>query len=629
MASTNLSSIAFLSSAALAAGAYLDAKLSISTDVRTWRNDRQWERGLSSLIQELGDTCTLYNIFSKADPGADALWFEGRTWSYGQLRYDVDRFAAILQRKGVKSGDCVAVFMTNSPEMVITIFSLSKLGAVSAFINVNLREATLAHCITVSTVQLILSTPDLTEFVDASLPHLSISFSSFPDLTSLRHSAAVLITAGSLLSISDTITPAKRSPKDLAFLIFTSGTTGNPKACAIRNLQTCLVSNSLPLDLNNPSRYLPLRTYSALPLFHGTALFTALCYAVRLSGTICLTRKFSTSKFWKEVSDSRATRILYVGEMFRYLLATPPSPYDRAHSCIVANGNGLRADIWEQFKERFQVPEIREFYRSTEGIARFDNFGSGVWGAGKVGFAGPIRRYLETDTFIIRIDLETEEPYRDRATGLCVRTALGEAGEVIGRVRDRAMITEYLNDERASEAKLLRDVFRKGDMYHRMGDVLMQDPSGWVHFRDRIGDTFRWKGENVSAGEVRHHLAQLPEVHDCLVFSVTLQPYDGQMGAAVITLASHSPAAAEGFVKDLQPRLRKTGLPSYAIPRLVRITPSIATGFSFKQAKMEYMKKGWQENDYGEDRLFWLNGRVYQPLDAGSWAKISGGLARL
>lgn len=316
--------------------------------------------------------------------------------------------------------------------------------------------------------------------------------------------------------------------QDLSALIYTSGTTGKPKACAIRNFMPMVTSNPQTLDVDNPSKYYPLRTYCSLPLFHGTAYFIGLCASVGNAGTLCLRRRFSASQFWKDVHDSKATRILYIGELCRYLLATAPSPYDRDHSCIVATGNGLRGEIWERFRQRFGVPEIREFYRSTEGIARFDNFGVGSWGAGKIGFSGPLRRFLEDDIFIVRYDPDTEMPYRDPKTGLCVRARLGEEGEAIGRVRDRALLTEYLHNEEATEKKLLRDVFQKGDLFQRSGDLVMQDSSGWVKFQDRVGDTFRWKGENVSAGEVRDHICQIPGVHDAVVYGVKLSGYVNQ-----------------------------------------------------------------------------------------------------
>lgn len=437
--------------------------------------------------------------------------------------------------------------------MVVTMYAISKLGAVSALINTSLRgestypptvckreaklsttsDDTFLHCLGVSNATSIISTPDLSEFVCSDLPHVALNLSSFDGVST---GSIELLTAADLQQFSPSGLPAaKRTPSDLAALIYTSGTTGKPKACGVRNMMTLITSNPLQADVNDPARYYPLRTYSALPLFHGTAFFIGICSSVGNAGTLCLRRKFSASNFWKDVHDSRATRVLYIGELCRYLLATPPSPYDKDHPCIVATGNGLRGEIWDRFRDRFGVPEIREFYRSTEGIAKFDNHGFGSWGAGKIGFSGPIRRYLEDDTLIVKYDTETEEPYRDPATGFCVRANIGEEGEAIGRVRNRGLLTEYLGNEDATEKKLLRNVFQKGDCFQRTGDLVVQDVDGWIKFQDRVGDTFRWKGENVSAGEVRDHICQIASVHDAVVYGVKLARYVSSLSSYVPT----------------------------------------------------------------------------------------------
>ena len=386
-----------------------------------------------------------------------------------------------------------------------------------------MADDTFIHCLNVSRSKFIISTPDISEFVRSDLPHMALNLSSFDGIPT---GTTELVTSSELAQSSPTgLAAAKRSVGDLTALIYTSGTTGKPKACGVRNIMVMATSNPQTPDVNNPSKYYPLRTYSPLPLFHGTAYFTGLCASVGNAGTLCLRRKFSASQFFKDVHDSKATRVLYIGELCRYLLATPPSPYDKDHACIVATGNGLRGDIWEQFRQRFGVPEIREFYRSTEGVAKFDNHGEGAWGAGKIGFSGPIRRFLEDDVSIVRYDPDTEMPYRDPKTGFCVRASLGEEGEAIGRVRMRGLLTEYLHNEKATEEKLLRDVFQKGDLFQRTGDLVVQDGSGWVKFQDRVGDTFRWKGENVSAGEVRDHICQIDGVHDAVVYGVKLNGY--------------------------------------------------------------------------------------------------------
>ncbi|GMG11339.1 unnamed protein product [Aspergillus oryzae] len=526
--------MAMASALSVGAAAYLNAKLAISTDISTIYNDRAFTARLGQRIAQLGDTTTIYKMLERVievdgHGSSDALWFENKTWTYSQLK---DR----------------------------TI------------------DDTFIHCLNVSGSKFIISTPDLSEFVCSDLPHIALNISSFDGESA---GTTELITAAQLQQLIPLgLIPAKRSPSDFCALIYTSGTTGKPKACAIRNMMTLVTSNPLSTDANNQSKYFPLRTYSPLPLFHGTAFFTGLCYSLGNASTLCLRRKFSASQFWKDVHDSRATRILYIGELCRYLLSTPPSPYDQDHSCIVATGNGLRGEIWERFRQRFAVPEIREFYRSTEGVAKFDNHGVGAWGAGKIGFSGPIRRFFEDDVFIVKYDTETEMPYRDPKTGFCVRAKLGEEGEAIGRVRNRGLLTEYLHNEDATEKKLLRDVFEKGDIFQRTGDLVVQDRDGWVKFQDRVGDTFRWKGENVSAGEIRDHICRIPSVHDAVVYGVKLQ--------------------------------------------------GVATGVTFKQAKGDLAKKGWDpREDWKGDKLYWLNGKTYEKLDERSWSSIESGQAKL
>ncbi|EED20673.1 bifunctional fatty acid transporter/acyl-CoA synthetase (FAT1), putative [Talaromyces stipitatus ATCC 10500] len=630
---------------ALATAAYTNAKFGIKADVDSLRDEAAFGKRLAQRIGELGDTCTLYGMLKRVievnkQGSAEALWFENKTWTYDQLKDYADRLAAYVYAQGIRTGDFVAVYTINSPEMVFIVYALSKLGVVAAMINTNLRDETFKHCLKISTSKLILSTPDLAEFVRSDdIPKFSLNVSSFDSVLNIPDDTT-LITSETLAQIPESdvssILPAKRSPPDLAVLIYTSGTTGNPKACAIRNIMTLVTSTPLPKDTRNPSKYYPMRIYSSLPLFHGTAFFSGVCYAVGNGGTLCLRRKFSASNFWKDVYESRSTRVLYIGELCRYLLASPPSPYDKKHNCIIAFGNGLRTEIWDKFSERFNVPEIREIYRSTEGVARFDNFYGGSFGAGAVGFQGPIRRLFEQDTYLIKFDMETEMPYRDPKTGFCVKVGAGEEGEAIGRVRTRQALTEYLHNEEATEKKLMRDVFEKGDLFQRMGDLLVRDHDGWIRFGDRVGDTFRWKGENVSAGEVRDHICRMENVQDAVVFGVKLKNYDGQAGAAGITLERRTPQTEAAAINNLWKFLRSQGVPTYAIPRLVRFTKEVATGVTFKQAKGELAKRSWNPESPvdGGDTLYWLNSKngkhpVYEKLDRDGWEEIESGRAKL
>ncbi|TVY14801.1 Very long-chain acyl-CoA synthetase [Lachnellula arida] len=589
-------------SAMTAASAYVNAKFSVGIDLVQLRRDREWRSRLERRLLKAGDNCTLFGMFDTVDPGSEALWFEGRTWTYGRLKTEANRFAHVLASNGVTTGDFVALFTTNSPEMIIALLAVSRLGAVAALLNTNLRDETFAHCMDVSRAEYLISTPDLAPLITRDIRHFTLNVSSFTEARALAPNIK-FIDLNDTFHVEIDHDPTPRSPADLAVLIFTSGTTGKPKACAVKNMQLFVASNPISQDTDDPGKYYPLRIYSSLPLFHGTALFAGFSYTVGSSGTLCLRRKFSASSFWKDVAESNATRMLYIGELCRYLLASPLSPYDKAHRCIVANGNGLRREIWEEFKSRFGVAEIREFYRSTEGLGRA----------------------LERDTFIIRVDTDTSQPWRDLKTGLCVLAKLDEAGEVIGRVRDRGLLTEYLGNKAATEEKLIHDVLKKGDCFQRMGYLAVQESSGWVRFHDRVGDSFRWKGENVSAGEVRDLICEIRNVRDAIVFGVVLK------GAAVVTLRRRTAGEEATFVQEVYRELHQKGLPSYAFPRLLRISSSIGTGVTFKHGKREESKKGWNPAAIGhaDDALYWLNGTVYKKLGVESWMDIEAGRARL
>lgn len=390
----------------------------------------------------------------------------------------------------------------------------------------------------IANAKLVICTPDLaTHLVELfdetgnAVPCLSLNLLAFGPLALLSDSQYARdifqIRYEDLAAVQwlGSYTRPKRSMKDVALLMYTSGTSGKPKAVSIKNFLMMVTSTPTSLDVNDSGRYFPLRTYSCLPLFHGTCLFTALFYSVGTSSTFCLGRRFSASKFSKSLTDSGATRMLYVGELCRFLTTAPPSPYDHAHACIVAHGNGLSRDVWTAFKTRFNIPEIRELYRSTEGVAKFDNASKTAAGAGMIGFAGPIRRYMESDTYIVKYDPSTELPYRDPKTGFCQAADAGEPGEAIGRVRTMDFYNEYINNPEANNLKLIKDVFEKGDLFQRTGDLIMREKNGWIRFHDRSGDTYRWRGENVSAGEVREHIARLQNVADASVYAVKLEGY--------------------------------------------------------------------------------------------------------
>jgi acyl-CoA synthetase (AMP-forming)/AMP-acid ligase II len=480
---------------------------------------------------------------------------------------------------------------------------------------------------------LILTTPDLSSFaasaaksLGGSIRTVALNLGSFPSLHALPEDVATFQQQNT--TEAEPIISPPRTLASPAALVYTSGTTGKPKACSVKFALVAAVSCPSVADTQNPKKYLPVRTYSCMPLFHGTTLFTGLCYSVGTSGCFCLSRKFSARTFWKEVYFSRATKILYVGELCRFLLATPRGDWDTRHSVLVAHGNGLQRDVWVAFQKRFAVPEIREFYRSTEGLVKYDNRHRGeAGGAGKVTFAGSLKRRLEKDQFIVKFDYESEAPYRN-GQGFCVLAPVGEPGEAIARVKSVAMYPNYHGNPAATEAKIIRNVFEEGDAFQKSGDLLVQEASGWVRFVDRIGDTFRWKGENVSAGEIRSYISELLEVEDVVVVGKRLPAYDGQAGAAAISLGKTSKEVEKKFVESLYGNLKRKGVPAYAFPRLVVITDDIKVGDTFKHAKHIVKALEWKPDGVNSNK-YWLDGKQYIQLQEEHWGRIESGRAKL
>jgi acyl-CoA synthetase (AMP-forming)/AMP-acid ligase II len=429
----------------------------------------------------------------------------------------------------------------------------------------------------VANASIVVSTPDITQHLDSiksqigNSTSLAVNLGSFPGVIAPR--GAVLISPATLAEAptSTSFKIPKRGLKDISCLIYTSGTSGKPKAVSIKNFQTLLVSCPVVQDIDNlPEGKEQVRIFSCLPLFHATCYFTGMLYGAGVSGCFCLARKFSASQFSRSLYESGATRMLYVGELCRYLLKAAPSKYDRAHRCRTAAGNGLQKDIWEPFMQRFGIERIREFYRSTEGVAKYDNFDGGKASVGRVGFEGPLAHSKNNVTYLVKVDAETEEPWRDPKTGFCVQAKAGEPGEAIGRVLNMNFYNEYLNNPEANGKKMISGVFQKGDLFQRSGDLLIRDSDGWIRFLDRAGDSYRWRGENVSAGEVREHISKIPGVQDVTVFGVVLEKYDGQAGCAAVTLHDTATHAQDNFIHSLYSHLRNAGLTIYQVPRLLR-----------------------------------------------------------
>ena len=368
-----------------------------------------------------------------------------------------------------------------------------------------------------------------------------------------------------------------------------------------------------------------------MPLYHGTGLITSSA-ALYTGVGVAIAPRFSVSRFWPDVYESGSTLFIYVGETARYLLAAPPNPLERSHQLRCVYGNGLRPDVWQKFQERFNIPEIAEFFNSSEGV-----FALVVWAKNNylracVGHHGLIFRKLLQNVYIpVLIDHDTGDIWRDPKTGFAKRTSYHEGGEIIVAVPNREAFGGYWNNPEATNKRFATDVFKKGDLYYRSGDALRRESDGHWYFLDRLGDTFRWKSENVSTAEVAEALGRYPGIAEANVFGVTVPGHEGRAGCAAID------AAQDLDYADLL-RYAQAELPRYAVPVFLRIVKSSSHIHNHKQNKVGLRKEGvdpakvgTEEKDgMGDVFLWWRPGTSkYVPFEKHDWDKLQKNELRL
>jgi fatty-acyl-CoA synthase len=547
-----------------------------------------------------------------------AIEFEGRTWTYGQFDGAANRFAHWALGQGLVAGDVVALYMGNCPEYVACWYGLSKVGVVTALINNNLHAHGLAHCVTVAKSKAVIIGSDLAagwataaaEVGDIPVWTLGGPVDGHNDLDRALNAQSV-----------------KRPPrhhrealrgKDSCLYVYTSGTTGNPKAAMLTHMRTQGMSRAFIVGTRTNDRD---KVYVPLPLYHGTGGICGVGIALNTGATLVLRRKFSASQFWDDVVDRECTVFSYIGELFRYLVAQDPHPKERAHKLKSCFGNGLRPDVWTRVDERFAIPRIVEFYGSTEGNVSFINV------EGRFGSVGRIAPYMKKQFNIelVKFDVENEVPVRG-PDGLCVLAAHDEVGEAVGKIDPsdpRGRFDGYANDPAATEKKLLRDVLVKGDVWFRTGDLLKQDSEGCFYFVDRIGDTYRWKSENVSTNEVGEALGMVDGIDLANVYGVEVPHCDGRAGMAVIS-------APDGVdLKALAAHLKRE-LPAYAVPLFLRFQEEVEVTGTMKFRKVDLVKEGF-DPALIKDPLYWLNpaSGQYETLDSAVYARIQSGQERL
>ncbi|XP_043851716.1 bile acyl-CoA synthetase isoform X3 [Dromiciops gliroides] len=414
--------------------------------------------------------------------------------------------AALHGSVGLKEGDVASLFFLGSQGIssLSLWFGLSKLGCQVAWINPHLRGASLLHAVLSARSCILVADPELQEVVEPIFPKLMAQGIRCFYLSSTSPTRGVeplkdRIEAAS----SDPVSPQIRAgvtSKSPALFIYTSGTTGLPKPVILTHKRILMIATTMGVCGVRQNDII----YTALPLYHTSALLLGIMGSIQQGCTCVLAPKFSASRFWDDCRKYQVTVIQYVGEVLRYLCNTPERPCDREHKVRMAVGNGLRQEVWRQFLQRFGPIKICEFYGSTEGNVGFINY-TGRLGA--IGKSSPLL-WLLNPFELIQFDTETEKPIRDEK-GRCIPVRPGETGLLVSRVTSFSPFLGYLGSREDTEKKLLRDVVRPGDIYFNSGDLMSRDSDGFLYFQDRIGDTFRWKGENVSTREVEGVLASV------------------------------------------------------------------------------------------------------------------------
>ncbi|KAI4158620.1 MAG: hypothetical protein LQ342_007272 [Letrouitia transgressa] len=423
----------------------------------------------------------------------------------------------------------------------------------------------------------------------------------------------------------------------MGLLIFTSGTTGFPKAAVVswRKMILCAEWVTRWLGLAQTDR-----VYTCMPLFHTTAALLGFCATLVCGCTLIIGHRFSNRTYWSEVRTHGATVVQYVGETLRYLLAAPPQidsttgeDLDRKNKVRLAYGNGLRPDIWKQFQERFGVETVAEFYSATESTSATWNICNNGFRVGAIGFTGLLASFLlRSRVAIVKVDWEKETPLRDPQKGnFCTRAPRGEPGELLFRIRDPSAIEKeyqgYFQNPIDSQSKIMSDVIEKGDAYFRTGDIIRWDKEGRWWFCDRIGDTYRWKSENVSTAEVSDVLGTHPAVQEANVYGIQLPHHEGRAGCAALVLkGGQDETSLDEVAKHVIERL-----PRYAVPIFLRLTEKVQTTGTNKQQKQTLRAEGVDPKRVisSGDRIFWLRDGRYLKFDDHAWQALEAGMAKL
>lgn len=524
-----------------------------------------------------------------------AFLYEEEVWTFSDVQHFVNKVANYFKTQGYKKGDCVGLILENCPDYPCIWLGLSKLGVATALINTNLVKHSLVHCVRVANCKAVIFGSNFRQAVEDVESELDLVLYEYnrDDIGYMKHINLKFEISNS--SAADFPVYDNIEGNDVLLYIYTSGTTGLPKAAVVTNGRyltfLCFVQAVVP-------KIEELIIYCPMPLYHASGSSGAVSLTLTAGATTVLKKKFSATNYWKDCVKYKCNMAQYIGEMCRYILS---APYDETtkHNVKYIIGNGLQRSIWKTYVEKFKIERVYEFYGATEGNIQIINVDN------KIGSVGCIPFWLKRliPIFLVKYDEATGEPVRD-SNGRCIKCDTNEAGLIIGKIGTKVAVnrfTGYLDSE-ANQKKVLSDVFEVGDQYFNSGDVLFSDELGYLYFKDRLGDTFRWKGENVSTVEVEDVLYKVANFSQISVYGVEIPGTEGRIGMAAIVTNNNS---LVNLAKDL-----KANLPSYAVPGFIRVVDSIPITATFKLKKMELQKEGFNVNVI-KDKIYVLQSDEY------------------
>ncbi len=546
-----------------------------------------------------------------------AIVFEGQEVTWSEFNALANQYANYLKSQGVQRGDTVSVIMENRIEFLALLVGVNKIGVTAGLINTNLTGKPLIHCITVTHSKKCIFGSEVSGALNEVKAELGLTegedYFEMPDggLDATSNWAKNLAEGAASASSENPEETSLITLGEVALYIFTSGTTGLPKAAVLSNRRYLTSADMAAMAGFKCTEQ--DRMYICLPLYHGTGLMVGAGAAMVSGASMFIRRKFSASNFLPEVRAHGCTLLVYIGELCRYLSNTEAQAGDHKNPLRSMMGNGLRPDVWLGFKKRFGISRVAEFYGASEGNVAFANLMNRDCTVGMT----------SAEVALVEYDVDNDEIVRD-AAGRCVPVKEGEPGLLLGKITEDTVFEGYTDPE-ATEKKIVRSALESDDAWFNSGDLMRTVDVGFTlgyphyQFVDRVGDTFRWKSENVSTNEVGEIINGFDQIKFCNVYGVEIPGTDGRAGMAAVTLQD----GVSALDVDAFSSFLRSELPAYAVPLFVRVQPDIDVTGTFKMVKGDLRKQAYDIRSF-EDPVYALlpGSDRYAPFDLAMLEKI-------